>query len=89
MDVVLYRYSCPRWYSIISGVKNISIENNTDPDELIKTLETLENKNSGSKSCKIDLLQKYKLTITNVENYSGITTIPVKTCVSSIIKDIV
>jgi hypothetical protein len=87
MDVILYRYSCPRWYGTVKGIRNISIENKEDSQELINNLENLENTYSGSKTCKIDLLQKYRLSITNVENYSGITTIPVKIKTNSIICD--
>lgn len=76
MDFVLYKYSCPRWYGLHSGIKNIAISKTKDSD-LIKNLESIENIASGSGACKIDLLQKYELTIKNVKNYAGITTIPV------------
>ena len=77
MDVILYKYDCPRWYGILSGIKNISTENDISDEVLTANLTQIENNNTGSKSCKIDLLQKYELTIKNVHNYQGITTIPI------------
>lgn len=78
MDVVLYKYTCPRWYANLTGIKNISnTEDDLDDEKLIHRLTKIENMKSGSKTCKIDLLQKYELTIKNVYNYRGITTIPV------------
>ena len=77
MNVILYKYSCPRWYGNINGIKNISIDNNSEADEIKKQLTEIENKNSGSKTCKIDLLQKYELSVKNIYNYSGITSIPI------------
>lgn len=77
MNVILYKYSCPRWYGTYSGIKNISIGDGASDEEIKKQLTEIENKNSGSRSCGIDLLQKYELSINNIQNYSGITTIPI------------
>ena len=85
MDFILYKYSCSRWYGLHAGIKNIAISKSTDSD-LIKKLESIENIASGSTSCKIDLLQKYELTIKNVKNYAGITTIPVNVINNPIIE---
>ena len=45
--------------------------------DLTNNLTEIENTTTGSKTCKIDLIQKYELIINNVHNYSGISTIPV------------
>lgn len=78
MNVTLYKYSCPRWYGTYSGLKNISTDTELSDDTLTNNLTEIENNNTGSKTCKIDLLQKYELTIKNVHNYQGITTIPIQ-----------
>lgn len=77
MNVILYKYSCPRWYGNLSGLKNISIDKELSDDTLTSNLTKIENINTGSKTCKIDLIQKYELIINNVHNYQGISTIPV------------
>ena len=77
MEVYLYNYSCPRWYGNLSGLKNISIDKELNDETLTDSLTKIENINTGSKTCKIDLIQKYELIINNVLNYQGINTIPV------------
>jgi len=77
MNVILYKYSCPRWYGNLSGLKNISIDKELNDETLTDNLTKIENINTGSKTCKIDLIQKYELIINNVLNYQGINTIPV------------
>tara|TARA_B110000211_G_C13948777_1_gene495141 strand:- start:276 stop:548 length:273 start_codon:yes stop_codon:yes gene_type:complete len=77
MNVILYKYSCPRWYGNLSGLKNISIDKELNDETLTDSLTKIENINTGSKTCKIDLIQKYELIINNVLNYQGINTIPV------------
>lgn len=86
MDFILYKYSCPRWYTTYSGVKNIKLQA-TNEKELVEKLTSIENSYYGSQSCKIDLLQKYELSIRNVKNYAGITTIPVNVVNNPIIEN--
>lgn len=77
MNVILYKFSCARWYGTHTGLKNISTDSELSDDKLTNTLTKIENNNTGSKTCKIDLLQKYELAIKNVHNYQGLTTIPI------------
>ena len=77
MDVILYKYSCPRWFGTYNGIKNIAIDEDIKKGDLTKELEKIENRKTGSKTCKVELLQKYTLSIQNIENYAGIATIPV------------
>ena len=77
MNVILYKYSCPRWYGTLTGLKNISTDKDLDDYKLTNDITKIENINTGSKTCKIDLIQKYELIINNVHNYQGISTIPV------------
>ena len=77
MNVTLYKYSCPRWWGTLTGLKNVSTNKEISDVKLTNDLTKIENINTGSKSCKIDLIQKYELLINNVHNYSGLSTIPV------------
>ena len=76
MDVHLYKYNCSRWYGIESGLRNIYTQNNVEEEEIIKNAELEAQKISGSKTCNISLILKYKLTIDSTETYSNITKIP-------------
>lgn len=75
MNVYLYKYSCPRWYGTHTGIKNIA-STHTNIDDIVAETTQLENDKSGSVACKIDLLQKYELSIVNITNFAALTSIP-------------
>ena len=83
MDTYLYKYVCPRWWGNITGLGNIN-SNAADKDtEVIEKATKYENWTNGSKGCNIALLQKYKVSITNIKNYSALTSIPMNISVNS------
>lgn len=77
MNAYLFKYSCPRWYGILEGVQNIysekeSVEDNTIKQEMLKSVSN----KTGSQSCNVELLLKYKIIIEAKETCKGITEIP-------------
>ena len=76
MDVYLYSYNCPRWYGSVTGLRNLTTKENTSKDEAIKKMINTSNSLSGSQSCSVSLLLKYKLAISSVETYPNVIQLP-------------
>ena len=67
-----FKYSCPRWYGYEKGVHNIYIKDDLDED--VEKLAIKEaNYISGSKSCNIQLLNKFRISINSIETYPSLT----------------
>jgi hypothetical protein len=77
MNTYLFKYSCPRWYGVLEGVQNLYSEKEGITDDIINQ-EMLKSasKISGSQSCKVELLLKYKISIESTQPCKGITEIP-------------
>ena len=76
MDTYLYKYKCPTWWGSVSGFKNINVTTNLSEKEVVQKAIKLEEVNNGYTSCSVDLLQKYRVSIQNIKNYSALTSIP-------------
>jgi len=81
MNVYMYKYNCKRWYGDVTGLRNFHThrDNNgkqhTDED-ILKLVTEDAKKLSGSRTCDVDLLEKFYVTIKTEKNYAAITSIP-------------
>ena len=82
MDTYLYKYSCPKWWGHTSGLRNINSEQNDSEEKVIEKAKEYENWVNSSKNCNIALLQKYRISIENLKNYSALTNIPMNIAVN-------
>lgn len=75
MDVYSYRYKCTTWYYLqVTGMRNFySADNPTNPKEaaLDDALRF-----TGSSDCDVELLQRFKMTVTDVETFPAMATQP-------------
>lgn len=76
LDVYLYKYNCPRWYGIVSGLKNIVVDNEVTEDKILEIAKQNSNQYTGSKTCDVYLLQKFNTCIKPIKSYSSLSTIP-------------
>ena len=88
MDVYLYSYNCPRWYGSHTGLRNLTTNEDTPKEEALKEMVNTSNALSGSQSCSVSLILKYKLAISSVQAYSNVIQLP-HSFESEITKDIV
>jgi len=75
MDVFTYSYDCPRWYGRNQGTRNLYLDpmSTTEPIEAAKKdAQTI----SGSQTCDVHLIQKFRLAIEHVETYPAMATTP-------------
>lgn len=77
MNTYLYKYSCPRWWGNVNGLRNINSDEFDSEEQVIEKAKKYENWTNGSKTCYVALLQKYKVSIENLKNYPALTSIPV------------
>lgn len=73
MDIYTYQYTCPTWWGNSSGIRNIYVEDDTSPvvaaQEDAKAL-------SGCNKCDVHLIQKFKMSVTEVETYPAMACQP-------------
>ena len=72
----MYKYSCPRWWGTLQGLRNMNADNGLDDKAVIEIAHADANKYTGSKNCDISLLQKFHVSITPIKNYAALTSIP-------------
>ena len=82
MDTYLYKYNCPKWWGHTSGLRNINSEQDETEEKVIEKAKEYENWANSSKNCNIALLQKYRISIENLKNYSALTNIPMNIAVN-------
>lgn len=58
MDVYLYRSECQRWWGRVHDVRLVQVEAGEDPRQAAVADARFQ---SGSGTCNIDLLQKFRL----------------------------
>lgn len=80
MDVFTYAYNCSRWYGAVSGTRNIYVEGEVTP---IKAATEDAKRFTGSKTCDIRLLQRYKMIVSDVETFPAMATQPLFKCSDS------
>jgi hypothetical protein len=73
-ELYLYRYICRRWWGPTSDLQLAHLAGGGDPlAVLTKHAETV----SGSKTCSVELLQKFQLSMKVVETYGSMATLPI------------
>ena len=77
MNIYMYKYECPRWYGNVTGVSNIYSPSLKPFDKIAEIATKNANKSSGSKSCKVHLLQQFELIIKSVKNHAALASIPI------------
>ena len=82
MNTYLYKYKCSKWWGYSTDIRSINSENKETEEEVIKKAQEYENWANSSKNCHIALLQKYKISIENLKNYSALTNIPMNIAVN-------
>ncbi len=74
MTTYTYLYKCSRWYGIVSGVRNIVHEGSEK--EVLESATAEAKRVSGSETCDVSLLQKFKIAITLAEPYTALVQFP-------------
>ena len=89
MDIYMYKYSCPRWWGLSQGLRNMNPGNVTSEDKITEMAKNDANNYTGSKTCDISLLQKFHITMQSVKNYAAITSIPFSTPTNTTVEETV
>lgn len=73
-ELYLYRYICQRWWGPVSDIQLAQVPDSPEPLRiLLRHAEAI----TGSKTCSIDLLQKFQLSMSVSETYGAMATLPV------------
>jgi hypothetical protein len=73
MDVFTYSFDCQRWYGSVQGVRNIYVEGDVPPEKAAKKDAEFV---SGSKTCDIQLLQRFRMLVSDVETFPAMAAQP-------------
>ena len=73
MDCYMYKSICPRWWGITVNVNHIVVKENTPENDVIEQAKLTSNALSGSKTCDINLIQKYHMIIEPKTTYPAMT----------------
>ncbi len=73
MDFYMYKSSCPRWYGIENDIRHIVVAKDTREDNVKEQAKKMANTITGSKSCNIQLIQKYHMIIQPKKSYAALT----------------
>ena len=73
LSIYTYLYRCPRWYGVQTGVRNISVPENLSAQQQA-TRDAQEV--TGSQSCSVSLLQKFKMALRSVEPLPALAQFP-------------
>jgi len=73
----MYKSVCPSWYSYGNRVdiRHLVVPQNTDEEKVINIAKEKANYASGASSCKVQLLQKYLMSIEAKKSYVGLTSL--------------
>ena len=73
----MYQYKCPgQWYGFHECVRNFHTSLDQDDRNVVNLIKQDVENTLGYKSCDINLLVKYKLSIESQKTYPDITKIP-------------
>lgn len=73
MDFYMYKATCPRWYGIEQNIQHIVIAKDTKEEEVKEQAKLTANTLTGSKTCNIQLIQKYHMIIQPKKSYAALT----------------
>jgi len=69
----MYKAQCPRWFGWIDNIRHIVVDKNTSENDVKKLAAAVSNNITGSKTCDIQLLQKYHMLIEAKKSYPSLT----------------
>ena len=73
MDFYMYKSSCPRWWAIQNDIRHIVVAKDTKEEEVKEQAKQTANTLTGSKTCDIQLIQKYHMIIQPKKSYAALT----------------
>ena len=73
MDFYMHKATCPRWYGIEQNIQHIVIAKDTKEEEVKEQAKQTANTLTGSKTCNIQLIQKYHMIIQPKKSYAALT----------------
>ncbi len=73
MDFYMYKSSCPRWYAIQNDIRHIVVAKDTKEENVKEEAKQTANTLTGSKTCNIQLIQKYHMIIQPKKSYAALT----------------
>ena len=73
MDFYMYKATCPRWYAIQNDIRHIVVAKDTEEEDVKEQAKQTANALTGSKTCNIQLIQKYHMIIQPKKSYAALT----------------
>jgi len=73
MDFYMYKSSCSRWWAIQNDIRHIVVAKDTKEEEVKEQAKQTANTLTGSKTCDIQLIQKYHMIIQPKKSYAALT----------------
>ena len=73
MDFYMYKSSCPRWYALQNDIRHIVVAKDTKEEDVKEQAKQTANNLTGSKTCNIQLIQKYHMIIQPKKSYAALT----------------
>ena len=73
MDFYMYKSTCPRWYGIENYIRHIVVSKDTSETNVKQQAKQMANTFTGSKTCDIQLIQKYHMIIQPKKSYAALT----------------
>lgn len=77
MDVFTYSYNCQGWLGRLTGIRNIYVEGDLQPEKAAKRDAELV---TGSKTCDVRLLQRFRMVVSDVEAFPAMAAQPLYKC---------
>ena len=69
----MYKSSCPRWYALQNDIRHLVVAKDTKEDDVKEQAKQTANTLTGSKTCNIQLIQKYHMIIQPKKSYAALT----------------
>jgi len=69
----MYKSTCPRWYATQNDIRHIVVAKDTKEDDVKEQAKQTANTFTGSKTCNIQLIQKYHMIIQPKKSYAALT----------------
>ena len=73
MDFYMYKSLCPRWYGVKDNIRHIVVAKDTTELNVKQQAKQMANAITGSKTCDIQLIQKYHMIIQPKKSYAALT----------------
>ena len=73
MDFYMYKSSCSRWWATQNDIRHIVVAKDTKEEDVKEQAKQTANTLTGSKTCDIQLIQKYHMIIQPKKSYAALT----------------